>query len=572
MNATIRPTRSFDTDGRNTVTGPRGQRAHAAHLAQSDTLVRRFYAVTPGVWTLVGNGLSNQTFVDAPDGIIAIDTGESVQEMAEALQELRAVTDRPVVAVLYTHFHYVNGTSAVLAERDGAAVPVHGHARIATNLRRAAAEIGPTYGRGLVEQFAVSMPLDGPDGTVNVGLGHHYRNPAHAPFTPGHVPVTHPFDGACVLQVAGLEVQVQPAPSDADDSVTFWFPALGLAVHNLVWPVLFNVFAIRGEEYRDPRVMLQGLDHLLSLHASHLVATHGPPMSGADDIERRVTRYRDSIQFLWDQTVRHTNRGATGIDLAHDIRLPDLYDDDHITSEYYGVTEHHVRQIRSGLFGFFDGDPANLFPLARADRAARMIAGFGGRDTVRRQADAALADDDVRWAIELMSWLVLVDDDPDDRRRLAAALRTVAQRTSAANIRNWCITRALELEGSLDNSRLYRHRISERQALAGPIEASVTVLRVLLDPDAADGLDVRLGWRFADGTTTGLHVRNGIAAVTDGIVTDAMIACSPAAWAAVIGGRVALSTAIDAGDIVIEGDATTARRALACFDVEGLQR
>ena len=572
MDASIRPTRSFDTDGRHTVTGPRGQVAHAAHFAQSHTLARQFYAVAPGVWTLVGNGLSNQTFVDAPDGIIAIDTGESVQEMTEALQALRAVTDRPIVAVLYTHFHYVNGTSAVLAERPGAAVPIHGHARIATNLRRAAAEIGPTYARGLVEQFAVAMPLDGPDGTVNVGLGHHYRNPAHAPFTPGHVPVTHSFDGPCVLPVAGLEVHVQPAPSDADDSVTFWFPALGLAVHNLVWPVLFNVFAIRGEEYRDPRVMLQGLDHLLSLHADHLAATHGPPMSGAAEIERRVTRYRDSIQFLWDQTVRHTNRGATSVDLAHEIRLPDLYDDDHITSEYYGVTEHHVRQIRSGLFGFFDGDPANLFPLPRADRSARMIAGFGGRDTVRRQADEALAADDVRWAIELTSWLVLVDDDPDDRRRLAAALRTVAQRTSAANIRNWCITRALELEGTLDNSRLYRHRITERQALAAPIDASVTVLRVLLDPDAALGLDVRLGWQFSDGTSCGLHVRNGIAAITDGTNAQAAVTCSPAAWASVMGGRISLGAAIDAGDVVIDGDATSARRALACFDVEGLRR
>lgn len=572
MDQPIRPTRSFAPDGSHTVTGPRGQRAHAAHLGQSDTLARRFHTIADGIWTLVGNGLSNQTFVDAPDGIIAIDTGESVQEMREALRELRTVTDRPVVAVLYTHFHYVNGTSAVLAERPGTEIPIHGHVRIATNLRRAGAEIGPTYARGLVERHCDGELLDGPDGVVNVGLGHHYRNPEHAPFTPGHLPVTHPFDGPCTLQVAGLEVQVQPAPSDADDSVTFWFPALGLAVHNLVWPVLFNVFAIRGEEYRDPRVMLQGLDHLLSLGAAHLAATHGPPMSGAAEIEQRVTRYRDSIQFLWDQTVRHTNRGASSIDLGHLIRLPDLYDDDHITSEFYGVTEHHVRQIRSGLFGFFDGDPANLFPLPRVEHASRMIAGFGGREAVRRQVTAALADDDVRWAIELAGWLVLTDDEPGDRRLLAEGLRTVAQRTSAANIRNWCITRALELDGDLDNSRLYRHRLTERQVLAAPITGSVAVLRVLLDPDAADGIDVHLGWVFDDGSRCGLHLRHGIAAVTDGTRADITLRCTTASWAAVLGGRSTLSDALASSQITIEGDLATAQRALACFDVEGLQR
>ena len=51
--------------------------------------------------------------------------------------------------------------------------------------------------------------------------------------------------------IAGLAVEFYPAPSDATDSATIWFPELKLAVNNLLWPALFNVFAIRGEEYRD---------------------------------------------------------------------------------------------------------------------------------------------------------------------------------------------------------------------------------------------------------------------------------------------------------------------------------
>ena len=45
-------------------------------------------------------------------------------------------------------------------------------------------------------------------------------------------------------------MEFTPAPSDADDSITIWFPDLGVCVNNLAWPALFNVFAIRGEEYR----------------------------------------------------------------------------------------------------------------------------------------------------------------------------------------------------------------------------------------------------------------------------------------------------------------------------------
>ena len=108
--------RSFEPNSQRTAVAPNGARVHEDHLAQSSVLRRNFYELRAGVWCLVGNGLSNQTFIDAPEGIIAFDTGESVQEMALALQELRTRTNRPIAAVVYTHFHYVEGTQAVLDE------------------------------------------------------------------------------------------------------------------------------------------------------------------------------------------------------------------------------------------------------------------------------------------------------------------------------------------------------------------------------------------------------------------------------------------------------------------------
>lgn len=165
-----------------------------------------------------------------------------------------------------------------------------------------------------------------------------------------------------------------------------WFAQLGLAVNNLVWPVLFNVFAIRGEEYRDPRVLLTGLDHLNALGARHLVGAHGPPLSGADEIKAVVTDYRDAIQFLWDQTVRGMNKGLSADELTQFVQLPKRFERTYFTQQFYGLVEHHVRQIHTGLIGWFDGVESSLFPLPPLQRAQRLIAGFGGRDAVRRQA------------------------------------------------------------------------------------------------------------------------------------------------------------------------------------------
>jgi alkyl sulfatase BDS1-like metallo-beta-lactamase superfamily hydrolase len=470
---------------------------------------------------------------------------------------------------LYTHFHYVGGTQAVF-DKFGE-VPVWGHADISFNRERTATEIAPSYGRGLVEQFAVTLTDNGEDGLVNVGLGNFYRDPSHAPHTVSFIAPTSTFAEPCTINVAGLAIEVTPAPSDAEDSVTYWFPTIRTAVNNLVWPVLFNIFAIRGEEYRNPQVMLRGIDHLLSLQSEHLVGVHGPPISGQVDIARRVTRYRDSIQFLWDQTVRHTNRGASSRDLAHLIQLPSYYDDDYLTSEYYGVAEHHVRQIRSGLFGFFDGEESNLFPLPTRERADRLIAGFGGVEIVRTTVATALREDDVRWALECGSWLIHHSGSTDDDKRLyASVLRTVAQRTPSANIRNWCLARARHLDGTFDLSRFSTHRLSKRQILSSPAETTIRLMRVLLVPERAQNLDTIIRWQFSDGQVASLHIRNAVAVPANNTTSNNIVKCSLESWANIISGSSTLSECLKDQSVVIDGDAPTVIEALQAFDIAGL--
>lgn len=563
--------RSFDTDPSAVVVAEKGQLAHRDALRHLQRLERRLYQVREGVWSLVGNGLSNQTFIDAPDGIIAIDTGESEEEMRSALIELRAVTQRPIVAVVYTHFHYVSGTTEIFRDA-GREVPIHGHARIPFNRRRAMSEIGPAYARGLVYQFGTSMPLDGPDGVVSMGLGLFYRNPAHHPFTDGYVPPTVMWQGGESASIAGLRVEVTHAPSDADDSVTLWFPEISTCVHNIVWPVLFNIFAIRGEEYRDPQVLVSGIDHVLGLAPEHLVGTHGPPISGADEIRRRVTADRDSIQFLWDQTVRGMNKGSTADEIASSVSLPASCDDDYLTSELYGVAEHHVRQIMSGMRGWFDGDPAKLFPLEPHERATRLVQGFGGPVEVARLVDEAVADDDLRWALELSSWMAARHGASEtDRRRLADVLRAVGYRSAAANIRNWCVTTARDLDGSTDLSRLRTHRLRESQILGMSPLDSVRLLRVMVDPERAAGPRRVIGIDFDGGPSLDLEIRNSVSVVSEGRMAEDRLGLSRESWAKILAGRMSLADALANGAVTIHGSRQRIVDLLAVFENPGLR-
>lgn len=527
---------------------------------------------------MVGNGLSNQTFVEGPGGLIAIDTGECVEEMAAALAAVRTRTSAPVVAVIYTHFHYVAGTAAVVAEGGANEIPVWGHERIVGNRARAATLVSAAYERGLVSQFGMLLPADGPDGLLVAGIGRSFRNPDHAPYTPGFIAPTNTINGDVATTIAGLRVEFTPTPSDSDDSITIWFPDLAVCVNNLVWPALYNIFAIRGEEYRDPRGLLRGNDHILSLSPDYLVGTHGPPLSGRDLIEREVTLYRDAIQFLWDQTVRGINRGLTLGELTEFVQLPSCFGNTYFTQQLYGVVEHHVRQIHAGLVGWFDGDEAALLPLPPVERAMRLIDGFGGRTAVQAKAEAALADNDLRWALELATWLVRSETGvagradggtASERAVLAAVLRTIAQCTTSANIRNWCLTRALELESQLDLARFRTHRFRVDDVRTDPV-VYVHTLRVLVDPASAADVDDELGWRFPDGTTAGLRVRHGVALPTDGSTAEVIIELDVDTFAKVLARRMLLADAVAGGTARITGDTNRARNLLACFDHDAL--
>ena len=565
---------SFDVGS--SAIGPGGQRAHPLTIEHSDRLVEKLYKVGDKAWSLVGNGLSNQSFVEGPKGLIVIDTGECNEEMAAALAAVRKETNAPIAACIYTHFHYVGGTEALLAEHS--ALPIWGHASIQANLERFSGEIAPRVTRGLVHQFAIAMPDEGPDGVVNVGLGNFFRNPKHAPFTNGYLPAQHTFDAPMKTRIAGLAVEFYPAPSDATDSTTIWFPQLKLAINNLLWPALFNVFAIRGEEYRDPRVLLRGLDELKALGADHLIGAHGPPMSGAAEIYQCTLNYRDSIQFMWDQTVRCANRGLTLNETIAAIKLPDHFKDHYTTRQLYGLVEHHVRQIYSGLFGWFDEDEANLFPVPGAERLQKLIAGFGGVTAVRRAVDQALNEEDFRWAIELASWLVRREINEhgrtdagaaEDRLRLATALRGVAYTTTSANVRNWCITRALELDGSTNLQRFRTHRFQKRELARRPAAESLGLLRVLLVPERAVGLYQTLKLSFTEGGVAALTIRHGVAVPEDeGRSQKNLLTASISSehWFDIMGGKLALSEALTDG-VLETSDVEGINAFFACFDL-----
>ena len=107
--------------------------------------------------------------------------------MEAALTAFRDVCADPVVACVYSHFHYIGGTKALA---DAPELPIWGHGGIPATCAASARSVREDPGASRTN--LVLLPESGPEGLV-VGLGRFFRNPAHAPFTPGYVPAQHEF-------------------------------------------------------------------------------------------------------------------------------------------------------------------------------------------------------------------------------------------------------------------------------------------------------------------------------------------------------------------------------------------
>jgi alkyl sulfatase BDS1-like metallo-beta-lactamase superfamily hydrolase len=437
--------------------------AHARRMRQ------RIYRAGERVYCAVGYALANVIIVRCEQALVVLDTTESHQSAAQILQDFRAavpeVADWPVAALVYTHNHsdHINGARAFVNEEDVQAgrTQIIAHATLMRSVSDNASVVAPILATRSAYSFGALLP-PGPKGSVSAGIGPRIINSSVS-----FLPPTLTFDDELDITLAGVRFEFRHAPSETDDEIVVWLPDEDtlLSAEVIQGECLANVHTIRGTRYRDPLQWVDTIDVLRARHARQpvqwMVPAHGRPVGGQDSITELLTAYRDAIAFIHDQAVRFINHGATPDELADWLpALPPHLARHAWLGEYYGTVKHSVRQVFSGLLGWFDGDPATLDPLPPRARAQRWIALAGGREALLRDIEAcevrALAPetqrhdalDEYRWIAELAGQLLRVD--PADAQALQAkarALRQLGLATLNTNWRHWYLSSALELEG-----------------------------------------------------------------------------------------------------------------------------
>jgi len=120
-----------------------------------------------------------------------------------------------------------------------------------------------------------------------------------------------------------------------------------------------NLYAIRGTKPRWALDWIKSIDTVLALKPELVLNGHGDPIIGNAEITKRLTRYRDAIQYIHDETVKGMNAGKDVYTLMQEIKLPTSYN----LSEIFGKVSWSVRGIYDGYAGWFDANPSTMFEL-----------------------------------------------------------------------------------------------------------------------------------------------------------------------------------------------------------------
>jgi alkyl sulfatase BDS1-like metallo-beta-lactamase superfamily hydrolase len=512
------------------------------------------------VWTVhvPGGWIGNATIIEGEDGLIVYDTSVNIEAGAYIAAEIRKISDKPIVAIFYSHHHtdHYNGTSALVTRSQVAdgSVKIYAWDNFEEEI---ANEFGAILPRQLMGVFYYGPDLLGPDEK-------HYHgccSPKLLGGKSGYIPPTDTFSADTELEIAGLKKKVFYTGGEAISEFGLYIPEFDMVlIADEFFYALANIHSIRGSKPRLPENYMKALDTVRVIQPEWLLGSHIMPMQGREEIQQAVTVSRDAIQYLWDQTIRHINKGYTPTELQHKFKeLPEYLDLPPYTRPMYGTPWIIAPELYTGWVSWFNGDATDLLPTEPVEKARRFVALMGGRDKVMAEAEKAFAAGDGQFAAELTQMLVRIDHDDWGARFLkAASLRQRGYEEINTIARAWYLNGAQELEGKVNPAMLMKMGLGSVQGNLSGAEI-LTSWRYQVDAGKAGDTRLSLGINFTDsGDSYTVELRNSILEIKQTAV--------PAGMPAVSLGTDQLRSVLAGDDVKVGGDRGVLNQLIAYLD------
>lgn len=354
--------------------------------------------VSPGIW--LSPGMSNSYMLTTDEGRIVLNTGMGFEGPVHRAN-YDAIDTAPIRYVIITqgHVDHVGGIDSV-ADPDSEVV-----VQAAWETWRRDNELLAAF-RARNSAFAW---VDKVMATIERTTQRFGPPPPQSVPTPTVV-----VDDELVIQLGGRRLELYATPGgETFDSLVVWLPEEGVCLCGNVFGALFghipNLVTVRGDRYRDALTVVESIDRVRALGAETLLTGHFGPIVGKDRIEWELTRLRNAVMSIHDQTVEGMNAGKDVHTLMREVVLPPELE----VGQGYGMVRWNVRAIWENYAGWFHHRSTTELYAEGPDPVESELLGLAGVEPVLNRARTLLdAGEPVR-AIQLAE--IVNRGEPDNK-------------------------------------------------------------------------------------------------------------------------------------------------------------